>query len=212
MSTTIELEPIPLSGSRLLGLTLISIAVILSISRVTDRRIELGTKKLAVELSSLETKVEASLLEEVVPQVTTQPAPEPLQAPVVTEVVETPPPVVKKPAKPIETPKPAITGSKAEWLAASNIAQSDWPTADWLIGKESGWNPCAYNPSQSDCGYTGNRACGLAQALPCSKLREGAGCKMTDAVCQLNWANAYVNSRYNGWAGAKAHSEVKGWY
>lgn len=36
-------------------------------------------------------------------------------------------------------------GSKTEWLAASNIAQADWGYADYIVGRESGWNPNSTN-------------------------------------------------------------------
>lgn len=85
-----------------------------------------------------------------------------------------------------------VTGTKAEWLAASNINPSDWGYVNYIIGKESGWNPLAKNKSSG--------AGGLPQALPYSKT----GCAWGDAVCQLNWANNYAIGRYGSWA--KAYS------
>lgn len=55
---------------------------------------------------------------------------------------------------------------------------------DWIISKESGGNKYAINASSG--------ACGLFQALPCSKL----GCDLSDLECQLDWGRNYVNSRY----------------
>lgn len=91
-------------------------------------------------------------------------------------------------------------GNKDTWLAASNIPVGDWGYAEWLVQKESGWNPNAVNRSSG--------ACGLAQALPCSKVPGNPH----DPVNSLNWMNNYVNNRYGGWAGAVAHSRAKGWY
>lgn len=91
-------------------------------------------------------------------------------------------------------------GTKSEWLAASNIAQSDWGYADWLVQKESGWNPNARNRSSG--------ACGLAQALPCNKVPGDP----LNPVNSLNWMNGYVKGRYGSWANAVAHSKAKGWY
>lgn len=116
-----------------------------------------------------------------------------------------------------EKPKP--TGDKALWLAQSGIPESQWAYVDFLISKESGWNPCSYNPGRSNCNLTaaqvndtkpgpGNVACGLAQSLPCGKWGED----WTNPVSQLKSANTYVNGRYGGWAGAVAHSKAKGWY
>lgn len=75
-------------------------------------------------------------------------------------------------------------GTKSDWLAASNIPQESWGYADFMVQKESGWNPNALNSSSG--------ACGLAQALPCSKL----GPNWSNPVVALNWMNDYVNGRY----------------
>lgn len=75
-------------------------------------------------------------------------------------------------------------GTKTEWLAASNIPAESWGYADFMVQKESGWNPNAKNASSG--------ACGLAQALPCSKLGEN----WSNPVVALNWMNGYVNGRY----------------
>lgn len=93
-----------------------------------------------------------------------------------------------------------VTGSKSDWLAAAGIPESDWSSADWLVSRESGWNPNALNSSSG--------ACGLAQALPCSKI----GSNWNDPVVALRWMYGYVNNRYGGFAGAVAHSQNFGWY
>lgn len=86
----------------------------------------------------------------------------------------------------------SVTGTKADWLAASKINPSDYGFVDYIISKESSWRPDARNASSG--------AGGLPQALPYSKT----GCGWADAVCQLNWADNYAKSRYGSWA--KAHS------
>ena len=91
-------------------------------------------------------------------------------------------------------------GSKTEWLAASNIPQESWGYADFMVSRESGWNPNAVNKSSG--------ACGLAQALPCSKV---PGDPM-NPVNSLNWMNGYVNGRYGGWQGAYNFWQAKHWY
>lgn len=115
--------------------------------------------------------------------------------------------VTEQPKKQIEIvgSKPATMpytggGSKDQWLAASNIPRDQWGYADWLVKKESGWNPNAVNRS--------NGACGLAQALPCGKV----GSNPHDPVVSLNWMHSYVMGRYGSWAKAVAHSQAKGWY
>jgi uncharacterized protein YabE (DUF348 family) len=84
-------------------------------------------------------------------------------------------------------------GTKTEWLSQSNIPSESWGMTDYIVGRESGWNPNSINRSSG--------ACGLAQALPCSKV-PGNPYNPTDS---LNWMNDYVNGRYGGWQGAYNH-------
>lgn len=81
-------------------------------------------------------------------------------------------------------------GAPAEWMAAAGIASGDWGYVDYIVSKESGWNPNATNSSSG--------ACGLVQALPCSKV-PGNG---YDPVDNLRWGNGYATGRYGSWAGA----------
>ena len=115
--------------------------------------------------------------------------------------------VTKEPVEQVELvgSKPAFMpytggGSKSEWLAASGIDSANWGYADWLVQKESGWNPNAINKSSG--------ACGLAQALPCSKVPGNP----LDPVDSLTWMNGYVMGRYGSWEAAIAHSKARGWY
>lgn len=91
-------------------------------------------------------------------------------------------------------------GSKTEWLSASNVPQDSWGYADFMVQKESGWNPNAVNRSSG--------ACGLAQALPCSKVPGNP----LNPVDSLNWMNGYVNGRYGGWEQAYAFWQKNKWY
>jgi hypothetical protein len=91
-------------------------------------------------------------------------------------------------------------GSPAEWMAAAGIAQSDWGYVDYIVSRESGWNPNATNRSSG--------ACGLVQALPCSKV-PGNG---YDPVDNLRWGTGYANGRYGGWAGAYAFWSTHHWW
>lgn len=92
-----------------------------------------------------------------------------------------------------------VPGNCGEWLNQAGITNSD---ALWLIGKESGCNPGAVNRSSG--------ACGIPQALPCSKLP----CPLdaTGAVCQLQWMENYVARRYGGWEQARAFHARNNWY
>ncbi|WP_460774115.1 aggregation-promoting factor C-terminal-like domain-containing protein [Microbacterium sp. GXF7504] len=91
-------------------------------------------------------------------------------------------------------------GSPAQWMAAAGIAEGDWGYVDYIVSKESGWNPNATNRSSG--------ACGLVQALPCSKV-PGNG---YDPVDNLRWGNGYAVGRYGSWAGAYAFWVKNHWW
>lgn len=90
--------------------------------------------------------------------------------------------------------------SKEQLMAAAGIAQGDFFYADWLIMKESSWNPEAVNPSSG--------ACGLAQALPCSKI----GKNWNDPATALAWMANYVKNRYGSWHAAVQFHKANNWY
>lgn len=91
-------------------------------------------------------------------------------------------------------------GTKTEWLAASNIPEESWGYADYIVMRESTWNPNALNAASG--------ACGLAQALPCDKVPGNP----YNPIDSLNWMNGYVNGRYGGWANAYTVWKSQGWY
>lgn len=97
-------------------------------------------------------------------------------------------------------PIAAVTGSKADWLAASGIPQSDWAYVDSIVQRESGWNPNAVNK--------GSGACGLGQQLPCGKW---AGA-WNDPVAALQAQYEYVKGRYGSYAGAVGFWNTNHWY
>lgn len=97
-------------------------------------------------------------------------------------------------------PVAAVTGNKADWLAASGIPQSDWGYVDSIVTRESGWNPNAVNKSSG--------ACGLGQQLPCGKW---AGA-WNDPVAALRAQHQYVKDRYGSYAGAVGFWNINHWY
>jgi hypothetical protein len=105
----------------------------------------------------------------------------------------TPTPVAESEAQPgVSTSRPQYTGggSAGEWMAAAGIAESDRGYVDYIVMRESSWNPNATNASSG--------ACGLVQALPCSKV-PGNG---YDPVDNLRWATGYAVGRYGSWSAA----------
>lgn len=102
------------------------------------------------------------------------------------------------------TPKasalPAVTGTKADWLRASGIPESEWWAVDSIVSRESSWNPNAVNSSSG--------ACGLGQQLPCGKW---AGA-WNDPVAALKAQYGYVVARYGGYPQAVAFWNANHWY
>jgi hypothetical protein len=76
----------------------------------------------------------------------------------------------------------------------------EWQMASELICRESSFNPQAINKSSG--------ACGLAQALPCAKMK----CELSDVECQLTWIGNYVDNRYGSFENAVKFHDQKGWY
>lgn len=97
-------------------------------------------------------------------------------------------------------PKTTISGDKHSWLAASGIPKSDWEYVDYIVSRESGWNPNAVNPTSG--------ACGLGQQLPCGKW-SGA---WNDPVAALKAQYGYVKGRYGSYKEAYNFWLANRWY
>ncbi|MBP6005861.1 lytic transglycosylase domain-containing protein [Candidatus Saccharibacteria bacterium] len=86
----------------------------------------------------------------------------------------------------------------AKQMSDAMFGEGHWFALQALVARESGWNQYATNP------YSG--ACGLFQALPCSKM---GGMELTN---QLNWGLNYIASRYGNPSNALAFHNAYGWY
>lgn len=128
---------------------------------------------------------------------------------------ETPKPTPKPPkkaihnrVKPSTTPKKApqiveptnlsSIQEKARAMVVAKWGEGHWASFDFIISKESGWNPNAVNKSSG--------ACGLGQALPCSKMGG------MDVDNQINWVIGYISDRYGTPNNAKAFWLAHRWY
>lgn len=100
----------------------------------------------------------------------------------------------------VPAPAVQVSGDKQSWLAASGIPESEWQYVDFIVSKESGWNPSAVNASSG--------ACGLGQQLPCGKW---AGA-WNDPVAALQAQHGYVKDRYGSYAGAVGFWQSNSWY
>ncbi|MDR2063297.1 MAG: ubiquitin-like domain-containing protein [Candidatus Nomurabacteria bacterium] len=97
-------------------------------------------------------------------------------------------------------PKYASSAEKTNWLKAAGIPEEDWGYVDYIVTKESTWRPDAVNKTSG--------ACGLVQALPCSKL----GANWSDPVVALKWQYQYVSDRYGGYRQAYEFWVKHKWY
>ncbi|MCA9349433.1 hypothetical protein KC853_00115 [Candidatus Saccharibacteria bacterium] len=101
--------------------------------------------------------------------------------------------IVAQPAVPVGDPQVL-----AKQMSDAMFGEGHWFALQALVARESGWNQYASNP------YSG--ACGLFQALPCSKM---GGMEL---VNQLNWGLNYIASRYGNPSNALAFHNAYGWY
>lgn len=70
----------------------------------------------------------------------------------------------------------------------------------FIYSHESGNNPGSVNASSG--------ACGLGQALPCSKMP----CSMSDYGCQDNFFTQYMSERYGSWENARSFWLQHSWW
>ena len=75
-----------------------------------------------------------------------------------------------------------------DYMLANGYSESDFTAANFIIQRESGWNPTATNPSSG--------AYGLPQALPGSKMASAGADWQTNYQTQFKWFISYCNGRY----------------
>ena len=96
------------------------------------------------------------------------------------------------------------SGSKADWMRAAGIGDSDFGYVDYIISHESGWNYRAVNRSSG--------AYGLPQSLPAGKLASAGADWRDNPVTQLRWANNYAVGRYGSWEAAYRFWVTNHWW
>ena len=85
-------------------------------------------------------------------------------------------------------------GSHEDWMAAVGISPSDYGYVNYIMERESHWNPLAKNRTSG--------ATGICQALPGSKMASAGADWETNPITQLRWCNGYAIGRYGSWAKA----------
>ena len=82
-------------------------------------------------------------------------------------------------------------GTHNDWMTAAGIPESEWGFVNFIITRESHWNPLARNRSSG--------ATGLCQALPGKKMASAGADWATNPITQLKWCNGYAKGRYGSW-------------
>ncbi len=90
------------------------------------------------------------------------------------------------------------------WLRAVGIAESDWPYVDFIMTKESNWQPFIKNKNSS--------AYGLCQRLMSVHPLKAGERYMEDPVAQLVWCDNYAHTRYGSWERAYRAWKKKHWW
>ena len=118
----------------------------------------------------------------------------------------------KKAKKVVKTTKKKITTKKVKVASYSEYQQHAKSYSNYddtqmnclinLWNRESGWNPNSYNKKSG--------ACGIPQALPCSKIKNSEG--SNDWKAQIRWGVKYINARYKTPCKAWQHFKSKHWY
>lgn len=110
-----------------------------------------------------------------------------------------PPEKAPEEPSPVVVPQVSVAPAKTQPTYVPMTSESE--AKAFIYQKESGNRPDAINASSG--------ACGLGQALPCSKLP----CSLQDYACQDNWfTNSYMIPRYGSWANAKAFWLSHNWW
>lgn len=95
-----------------------------------------------------------------------------------------------------------VGGNKTRIMAAAGISSGDYGYVNYVISRESNWNPAS---------VSGSGCAGLGQACPETKLATACPAWRVDAVCQLQYFTGYAG-RYGGWGGAYNFWVSHGWW
>lgn len=92
------------------------------------------------------------------------------------------------------------------WAVARGLSLGEIGDMNWLVSKESSWNPKAQNPRST--------ASGLPQFINSTSRQYlgGSPAKNFGVWDQLDGMRSYVNDRYDGWGGAVRFWKRKNYY
>jgi uncharacterized protein YabE (DUF348 family) len=104
-----------------------------------------------------------------------------------------------------------IPSDQQALMALAGIPSGDFAYVSYIVSHESGWCPTkvqgdiGYCPGYAPASVSPYLGYGLGQATPGTKMAAYGSDWETNPVTQLEWANAYANATYGGWANAYAH-------
>ena len=110
---------------------------------------------------------------------------------------------------PLNVNAKTYTKKQCKQYAYQQVIKNGWTTADYnnlvkLWQRESGWNYKAKNKRSG--------ACGICQAMPCSKMKSEGKDYKTNCKTQIRWGLKYIKRRYKTPTSAWKHWKKKHWY
>lgn len=135
-------------------------------------------------------------------------------------------------AIPTPTPEPSIYYEENAEVVAGDVQSKvfermsqvfgakHWSAMNSLLSHEAGFSPCKINGGDINCHYKGEKACGIYQVMPCTKLLSQCP-DLSDVDCQNDWGMNYISSRYgnptNAWVHWQSRVKIDGkdvgnWY
>jgi phage tape measure protein (fragment) len=96
------------------------------------------------------------------------------------------------------------TGDHAHWMKQAHIPEKDWPSINWIVSSESGWNPHIVNPSSGTYGLGQMQSYNLHYYT-----RHGS---KSNPIAQLMGIMDYIHDRYGSVARAVAFRKAHNWY
>lgn len=103
-----------------------------------------------------------------------------------------------KPAPVVNTQSVGSAVALGRSMNEEQFGDAHWPALQALWTRESNWNPAARNPSSG--------ACGIPQALPCSKIKD------MSPQGQIEWGLQYIKNRYGNPTNAWRFWLANNWY
>lgn len=110
---------------------------------------------------------------------------------------------------------PVVSYDGNDIMAAAGAGVGDYGFIRYIISHEGHWDPCVVNGGAHDCSYAasgGQRAYGICQALPGSKMASAGVDWATNPVTQMRWCTGYAENRYGSWGGAYAAWLAQSWW